>query len=218
MRPITVSAGPLAAASANAIALSQTPGAAGALTLNGADASGGVATLDHPRPVLITTTGDEHTKSFVLTGTDWAGSPISETITGIPSGTAQASVLSYATVARVTISAAAAGALTVGTNGVASSPWVRLDEWATPSTVIQINVVGTVNYTVQLSMDDPNSPTNPVAPNAMTWINAPDLNIVGQTAVAQSVLPFIPTFARAVLNSGTGSVTATISQAGVVPY
>ena len=78
MRPIVVTVGPLAAASANNIALSQTPGGAGALTLNGSLVVGGVAILDVPRQVRITTTADETAKTFTIKGTDWAGSPISE--------------------------------------------------------------------------------------------------------------------------------------------
>jgi hypothetical protein len=218
MQPIVVSVGPLVASSANNIALSQTPGAAGALTPNGSTVVSGVAVLDKPRQVLITTTGDEHTKSFIITGTDWAGSPISETISGIASGTTKASVLSYATVTSITISAAAAGALTVGTNGVASSSWVRLDGWANPSVSKQCVVSGTVNYTVQYSNDDPNAiQGTPVNPNAMNWFNDMNTEFVGATASQFDLWAFVPLWVRLVLNSGTGSVTMTLQQTGAAP-
>lgn len=217
MQPITVVVGPLGAASANNIALSQTPAGAGALTLNGSTVVNGVAVLDKPRQVLITTAGDEHLKNFVITGTDWAGSTISETVSGIPSGTAKASVLSYATVTSITISAAAAGALTVGTNGVASSSWVRLDGWANPSVSKQCVVSGTVNYTVQYSNDDPNSATAPVNPNAMTWFNDMNTEFVAATASQFDLWAFVPLWVRLVLNSGTGSVTMTLQQTGAAP-
>lgn len=218
MQPITVTVGPLGAASANNIALSQTPGAAGALTLNGSTVTNGVATLDQPRQVLVTTTGNETAKTFTITGTDVAGSPISETVTGIPSGTAQASVLSYLTVTKVSISAAAAAALTIGTNGAASSAWVRFDGWANPSVSKQCVVTGTVNYTVQYSMDDPNSATSPINPNAMTWANDMNTEFVSATASQFDLWAFVPLWARVVLNSGTGSVRATFQQTGSAVY
>lgn len=216
MQRNVISVGPLVAASANNIALSQTP-STGALTLNGSTVTGGVAVLDKPRQVLITTAGNESAKTFTITGTDWAGNPISETVTG-PNISTAASVLNYATVTSITISAGAAAALTVGTNGVASSPWLRLDEWANPVVSKQCNVTGTVNYTVQFSMDDPNSYVNSVAPSAMTWINDQDLDFVDNTVSAQGFSSFSPTWIRIVLNSGTGSVMGTFAQMSVVPY
>lgn len=217
MQPIVVTVGPLAASSANNIALSQTPGAAGNLTLNGSLSSGGVARLVNAQQVLITTTGNETAKSFTITGTDWAGSPISEVVTGIPSGTAQASILSYLTVTSIAISAAAAAALTVGTNGEASSPWVRLDGWANPSVSKQCAVSGTVNYTVQYSNDDPNSNTSPVNPNAMSWFDDMNTEFVAATASQYDLWAFVPLWVRCVLNSGSGSVTMTIQQTGAAP-
>lgn len=216
MRPVTVTVGPLATASANAICLSQTP-AAGALTLNGALVTSGAAVMDQPRRVLITATGNESAKTFTITGTNWSGQAWGETITG-PNATTAQSVLDYATVTSITISAAAANALTVGTSGVASSPWVRLDHWSQPETSIQATVTGTVNYTVQQTLQDPNSSTNPVTPSLITWVNSSDVNMVGATATAQSNYAFAPTFTRITLNSGTGSVSGVFAQSGIVAF
>ena len=215
MRPITVTVGPLVAASANAICLSQTP-SAGALTLNGARASGGVATLDTARRVLITCTGNESAKTFTISGTSWSGSAQSEILAGTNASTSQ-SVLDYKTVTSITISATAANALTVGTNAVASSPWVALDSWAMPMTAIQCTVSGSVSYTVQQTLDDPNSLISPVAPALVTWVNHPDANLVGASTTVQGNYGYAPVFVKVTLNSGTGVVTATISQASVVP-
>ena len=207
MRPITVTVGPLVAASANNIALSQTPGAAGNLTLNGSLVSGGVATLDTPRRVLITT-GDT-THIFTITGTDVTGQVRSES--SLVSATYQ-SVIDYATVTSVSINGAATAAVTVGTNGVASSAWVRFDSWAAAQTSIQCNVTGTVNYTVQVTNDDPNDPTSPVAVTAVNWLSSNDANVVNAAASYQSNFAFTPTFARVLLNSGSGSVRSIFSQ------
>jgi hypothetical protein len=221
MRPIISTVGPLTAASANNIALSQTPGAAGALTLNGSTVTNGIATLDQARRVLITTADTTHT--FTVIGTTPTGTVISE-IVG-PITTSAATTQDYLTVTSVTINAAATAAVTVGTNGVASTPWMRMDEWARPEISIQCNISGTVNYTVQGTLDDPNSSTNPVAPSAVNWVNSPDTNAVGATAAIQtsyggfgSTAFLSPTFIRVTLNSGSGTVTATVIQAGVAPY
>ena len=216
MRPVTTTAGPLASAVANNIATSQTPSGAGALTLNGALVVGGVAILNNPRRVLITTVSDEHTKTFTVTGTNASGNTISETITG-PNATTGASVLDYKTVTSITVSAATTGALTVGTNGVGGSPWVRFDSWALPAIAIQCVASGTVNYTVQQSLDDPNSATDSVTVASMTWVNHPDSNLVAATGNVQGNYAYAPTWARVVLNSGTGSVRATFAQSGVNP-
>lgn len=220
MRPVTVTVGPLSAGSANNIATSQTPAGAGALTLNGSTVVNGIAVLDHARRVLITTTDSTHT--FTITGTTPTGAILTEVVTS--NGTNVQSTLDYATVTSVVISGAASGAVTVGTNGVAGTPWVRLDEWASQPVSIQTDVSGTVNYTIQSSLDDPNSPTNPVLPSAMNWINTPDTNGVSATGGIQTSYPYgtsaqvVPLFLRITLNSGSGTVTATIVQLGVAPY
>ncbi len=211
MQPITATVGPLTAASANAICLSQTPAGAGALTINGALASGGVATLDTARRVLITCAGNESAKTFTITGTSYNGRVQSETITG-PNATTAQSVLDYKTVTSITISAAAAGAITVGTSGVASSRWVRLDNWAFPQVGIQCDVSGTVNYTVQQTLDNPNDPISPMALSAVNWVNHPDTNLVGATTTLQGNYGYAPLYVRVTLNSGTGSVAMTLVQ------
>jgi hypothetical protein len=214
MRPVTVTVGPLTASSGNNIATSQTPGAAGPITLNGSTVVGGVAILTAAQEITLTTTDSTHTAT--ISGTSWAGDPISEVITF--TGSAITSKLSYKTVTQIVVNAALTAAITVGTSGIGSSPWVRLDEWALPQVAIQCDTSGTVNYTVQQTLDDPNSPTNPVAPSAVTWVNSSDTNAVGATGPIQSNYAFAPTFARVLLNSGTGSVTATFIQLGVAPY
>jgi len=218
MRPIVVTVGPLAAASANNIAQSQTPTSGTALTLDGTLVTAGVAILDTPRRVLLTFGNEASARTMVVTGTGRTGQVQSETL-AVPSGGAStvATVLDYKTV--TSLMPAGGGytaAVTVGTNGVAASDWVFLDSWPIPATSIQCTVSGTVNYTVQTTLDDPNSPTNPVALTAMTWVSSSDTAVVGATATEQSNLAFIPAYARVLLNSGTGSVTATFIQSGNV--
>ena len=98
-----------------------------------------------------------------------------------------------------------------------TSNLVRLDEWAAPQISIQCTVSGTVTYTVQQTLDDPNDPTNPVPLASMTWVNHPDTNLVSATTTVQSNYAYCPRFVRVVQTSGsTGSVTATFIQSNVV--
>jgi hypothetical protein len=215
MQPMTVTVGPIAAADADGICASQTP-SAGPLTLDGVLVTSGVAVLDVQRRVLITTAADESAKTFTVTGTNWAGNSISQTITG-PNATTGATTISFKTVTSVTISATAAGAVTVGTNGVADSPWVRFDDFA-PNYVSATCVIdGTANWTVQITLDDPNDPQSPVAAGSMTFQNATDTNLVSQAGSNRGGIQYAPTFARVVLNSGTGSVRGTFLQSSNGP-
>ena len=215
MQPIVKTVGPLAAAVANSICLSQTPSSAGALTENGALVSGGVATLAVPARITITSAGNDSGKTFVVVGTDAAGSAITETITG-PNTAAVTSLLSYKTVSSITISAAAAGAITVGNAQSGASTPIALDSWAFPQVAIQCSVTGTVNYTVQQTLDNPNDPVNPIARASMQWVDHPDTNLVAATATKQGNYGYAPLFMRVVINSGSGSVRLTVIQANVV--
>lgn len=101
--------------------------------------------------------------------------------------------------------------------GAKYSPWVRLDSWAPGGVAVQLVVTGTVSYTLQQTLDDPNSPTNPVAVNSVTWFPCADTNVVNAIASAQTNYQFAPIFCRIALASGSGSVAGTFVQHSVVP-
>jgi len=185
----------------------------GLFAINGALATAGVATMPNTgQRVLITTSDTTHT--FTITGTTQGGQIISET-TAVASGTI-VSALDYYTVTSIAVNGTLTAAATVGTNGTGSTPWVRLDEWANTQVTIQCDVTGAVNFTVQGSMDDPNSNFGtPVLPSAMTWIATSDTAAVGATGAVATNWLFAPTWARVLLNSGSGTVTATFAQANV---
>lgn len=215
MQTKQVTVGPINAADADGICASQTP-TAGALLINGALASGGSVTLDVQRRVLITAAGDESATSFTITGTNWQGNSISEIVPG-PNATTAYTVISFKTVTSVTIANNAVGAVTVGTNGVADSPWVRFDDWAPNYISVNCSTDGTVNYSVQTSLDDPNNIASPVPAGQMTWLDALDANLVSESADKSGGIQYAPTFARVVLNSGTGSVRGVFLQSSNVP-
>jgi hypothetical protein len=217
MQPITATAGPLATASANAICLSQTPAGAGAMTLNGALVVSGVAVMDNPRRVLITAAGNESAKTFTITGIGANGNTVSEVLAGVNNPATAQSVLDYKTVTSITISAAAAGAITVGTSDVGGSKWVVFDAFAPSMISIQCNATTPINYTVQTTLNDPYDPITPVAPASVVWVNSSDTAVVGATATQQSNFMFAPVYARILINSGAGSVAATFLQSSNGP-
>lgn len=207
-RLTTVTVGPLASASANNICTSQTTAGAANLTINGSLASGGVATLDKPRRVLITDGGNDGSITFTLYGTDWNGTQCSETLQGT-NGSTIYSTYDYATITQITTSGATSGSgVTVGTNGIASSRPIFLDTYGFAPVALQVDVTGSVNYTVQQSLNNPNSIGYP----NVNWINSPDANVVGSTLAQQSNYAYAPFITRILLNSGTGSVTFSVIQ------
>lgn len=215
MQPITVNVGPLAAADANGIAEAQTISGAADLVLGGALAVGGVAYLDVPRQVGVSSVGNDEAVAFTIIGTTFGGAPISEIIQGTNGGVA-VTQLDFLTVTQVATSGSTADDVTVGTTEVAGSRWARFDSWANAETAIQCTVSGTVNYTVQITMNDPNDSTAPVAIESVDWINSSDTNAVGATGNITTGFARTPTFARVLLNSGTGGVSSTFAQFNVV--
>lgn len=178
-----------------------------------AGTNGYVATLDKPRRVLITSAGNDSGITWTITGTDWNNAPISEVLTG-GNTAAVASLLDYATVTGIKASVAAASTVTVGTNGVAGSRPIGLDQMGLSPTALQVTVSGTVNYTVQQTLDDPNR----VGLSSVAWVNHPDSALVAATGTVQGNYAYQPQLTRIVLNSGTGTLTYTVIQSGNIRY
>lgn len=226
----------LAASSSNAIALSQTPGAAGLLTLNGSLVSGGVATMDVPRRVLVSSAGADSARVFTITGTGRAGQGaafnsgpvISETVTGVASGSSQFTKQDFATVTAVSVGAATAGAITIGTNGTGSSVWVVDNFLATNwNLAVGVSIVtGSVTYTVEHTYDDPNDVgTSLVAApqqfsmEALSYIPPlawNDTTLVNATGNGETTFPGQPIFAhRLTITNGTGQAVMQSIQSGI---
>lgn len=123
----------LSAAVGNAVCASQTPGGAGALTINGANASGGVYTAPNstPRHITITSGSNESAKTFTITGTDRNGQVISTSTTG-PNATTKTIAINFNTITGISIDAASVGAITVGFAVAADTAWIPLDRYSAP--------------------------------------------------------------------------------------
>jgi hypothetical protein len=112
-----------ATASATAVCAAQAIAAAGNATINGASASGGVATLDVARAVNVdSTNAGDTTQTVTVTGTDYWGQAQTETIT-MNGTTAVAGLKAFKTITAVAVSAALAGNLTVGSTDVFGLPY-----------------------------------------------------------------------------------------------
>jgi hypothetical protein len=146
------------------IAASQTPAGAGDLVLDGATVKAddgtatydiGAAVLNPPRRVTITSAADISNRTLTIYGRDRVGTEISETLTG-PNATTVTSVLVYKTVSRISISGAAAGALTVGFGAEFITPWIVLANmrgdyhWLSR---VFFAAGGTVNYDIEVTSD-----------------------------------------------------------------
>jgi hypothetical protein len=212
MRPITVSVGNLAVAGNAVLVRTALVAPAGALVLDGATSMG--AGVD--RNILFTFAAAEPGLRLELSGRNVAGNTVSETIYGPAAPGTVMSVNQYNKVTGVNGNQASLGAVSIGTASVGASPMVALDPWAWTPIGVMVKVGGTVAYDIEVTADDPNSPTNPVAINDMVWIDAPDAALVGKTANASGQLVVPWAYARIFLNSGTGLVTATFTQPGVV--
>lgn len=112
-----------AALSANAIATSQAVAGAGNLTLAGATVVNGVAVLDFPRAVSVTSSNaGDTTQTATVTGFDAYGQPMTETIAFNGAATI-AGRKAFKSVTRIAISAALTGNATAGTTDVMGLPY-----------------------------------------------------------------------------------------------
>lgn len=157
MQRVTTQSITLSAAVGNAVCASQTPAGAGFLTINGANASGGVYTAPtNPRYLSITTAANESTKTFTITGTDRNGNPLAYSTAGASSATTTVYPVSFQTITSVAVSAATTGAITVGFAAQGSTGWIPLDRHSSPVIGIGIELSASANltFTMQSTYDD----------------------------------------------------------------
>jgi len=109
--------------SATAVAAAQAVAGAGNLTINGASATGGVATFDVPRTItIVSTNAGDTTQTATVIGTDVYGLAMSELI-AFNGTTAVTGQKAFKTVTRVAISAALTGNGSVGSTDVFGFPF-----------------------------------------------------------------------------------------------
>lgn len=167
-RPVVTSISPAAAIATNIAAAQSLPGASGSsVVLNGGLVTNGVAVLDVPRRVLITSAGNDSGITFTVTGTarpEQNGIKLVETVTGGNATTAQ-TTQDFATVTGIVASGATASTITVGTSATVSGPWVPWSmQQADQQIAVQGVVTGTATWEVEYTDDDVFALTTGVAP------------------------------------------------------
>lgn len=167
--------------------------------------------LDTQRVVGITGAGNDSARTFVVTGVDDNGNVISESLAG-PNVNTVSTTLNYRRITSITIDAAAAGALTVGTTGVGSSTPIVLDQYLSPFSVgLEADATGTINYDVQYTYGNV---FDAAALSSLVWYSITALT--GQTTDKDGSLGTPVRAVRSKINSGAGSVKLTVMQAGMV--
>lgn len=113
--------------SATAVCAAQAVAAAGSATINGASASGGVATFDYARNVtFVSSNAGDTTQTVTVTGTDYWGQAQTQTVT-LTGTTTVASTKTFKTITAVAVSAALTGNLSVGNGDVFGLPYKVTD-------------------------------------------------------------------------------------------
>lgn len=97
---------------------------------------------------------------------------------------------------------------TVSKTGAGSTDAVVINTNVSPVNIgFAVVVSGTVNYSVQVSYDDPSS-------GFTTWFD--DATVTSKTGNEDGSINFPITGLKVLVNSGTGSVTLSVVQAGIV--
>jgi len=99
--------------------------------------------------------------------------------------------------------------LTDASAGAKTSNPIIMDYFGQPEVSLQVVVSGTVNWTVQQTLDDPNNG------GTVTWFPHPDTNMVTQIVNRQGNYAYVPVAVRLLLSSGSGSATLTVVQTGI---
>ena len=211
-RPKRLAYSPVAGG-ANTIAASQTPLAAGNLTLNGALASGGVI----PQQTLAyivsqTSVGADQGRTLTITGTNADGVAQTEDLTAAGAGLTVVSTKLYRSISSIAVDAATADAITVGTPNTtlcAVSPTYPLNMY-TEITRLAMDVSGTINVGTEVAFERPNDATAPT----LNWVAA---GISAGTADANGTAPSGAGAVRLKINSYTNAATVALQVTQVSP-
>lgn len=207
--------GPLTAATTNGIATAQTAAGAGNLNLSGGSlVSGGVATLDKPRRVVITTTSNETARTFTIYGANRTGNSINEALKGT-NGSSVYTSNDFETVTQISVDAATSGNVSAGTNTISSTPWFTTTYHTTPINLgVSVVVSGTITYNVEYTYEDVNNPVNGIFP--ALWTNAVMSNKTTNIDATNTFTFPIAAMRLTQTTNTTGSfATLTVLQAGL---
>lgn len=204
------------APSANNISLAQTTVGAANLTITGALASGGVATLTPAGRVSFASTGNISTVIFTTTGTDRNDYAQTATVTGV-NNNAVATTVDFKTVTQIATSGTVGTNVTVGTNAVASTAWYPADYKRNGTVLFYVTLSSgaSLTYTVEMTPTNLNDQSLLIgaqitqAQNAIVFPSS-DTTVVAASANQVSNFITAPAGIRLTLNSWV-SGTATLN-------
>lgn len=145
------------AVDADGVSASQTPGA-GAILINGALATAGVATFGAAQLVRLTSAGNDSGITFTFIGTDADGNAQTQTVAGTNASNSDTTKY-FKTITSITKSGATAGAIVVGNLIASVSQTLKLDTSINPFNV-SLNaelVSGTATFAAQITYGDDNA-------------------------------------------------------------
>ena len=198
---------------ADGICASQTTAGAAYANINGALASGGVATMGDQQFITIFSASNLSGLTFLATGTDKNGTAITSSITGPGAGLTVVSTKNFYMVSSVYVSGAAA-AFTIGVNGLGASVAYPTDVNVTPFqlSVAVVSVTG-ATYKLQYTYDNVQDPTWPNG--TQYWFDS--ALMTGETAATDVSINASPVTAVRLSITSAGSpqsLTGRIVQAG----
>lgn len=188
---------------------SQSTTGADDLSIDGDLATDGVATMDFARRLVFESSGDESGTTITIVGTDADGKSQEEELDG-PNATSVDSTLYFKTVTKVSTDAALAGNVTLGTTEELATKTVPLNAIARVEAAINVIVSGTIDYTVQETLNDVLGTEAPQ--QDVDWSNIETLE--DETGNAMSIAIAGATAVRLVTNSYSSgaSIEYSISQ------
>ena len=200
MRP-TTNTYTVTATDADGICQSQTPLAAGAMTINGALLAG-IPTGQH---VTVTCAGADSDKTFIITGLNENGNLQSETIAGAGTGTTTGTK-NFKIVTSVVASAATAGAITVGFVQTFETPWIPLDHYVNPFNYSYSVDVGAATFLVEGTLSDIQDSSVTAVPFTVEASGTIDVSN-SKTAVARAIRLKVTSYT-------SGTITFLVMQSG----
>ena len=156
MRPKHLTYAPTAADS-NGIGESQSAVDAANLDIDGVLTADGVATLDIPRHVSITSDGDDSPRTFTVTGTDRYGATLTESIVG-PNATTANGTKNFKTVTSIHINGATTGNITMGTADAFESPISPVGRYNILTHGVRLSSGAHLTHSVQYTVENPFDP------------------------------------------------------------
>lgn len=163
--------------------------------------------LAHTVTIKNDSATDHSGKTALLTGTDFAGRVLTETVT-LPGSSATVTSTRYFKTLTSVVPSATIGADTmdIGQGAGVSSGVIGLN-WRGGITSVNLDITGMADVTVQNTFDDIQDETN----FDYTWQNSPSSDLVNATSSTNGAYDGVPIALRLIYNSFSAGASTTIT-------